>query len=168
MHVATGGANVKWGAPISNGGPSTTGPSAGDGPVRKMWNAIRYNSTNIRTRHVVVKIVMCAFQNGNGEDFSRNRTTTERRSEEVKLTISCIKNILSFYFKYNSLVGKPSITVDESTKFLKIPFRKHRRILPFESFFCKNLSFFYSIKIHQRQLRKKGDARLHCVTDKPD
>ena len=32
MYAATGGPNVKWGAPISNGGPGTTGPLAGDGP----------------------------------------------------------------------------------------------------------------------------------------
>jgi len=32
MYVATGGANVKWGAPISNEGPGTTGPPAGAGP----------------------------------------------------------------------------------------------------------------------------------------
>jgi len=32
MYVATEGPNVKWGAPILNGGPGTTGPPAGDGP----------------------------------------------------------------------------------------------------------------------------------------
>ena len=30
MHAATGGPNVKWGAPLSNGGAGTTGPPAGD------------------------------------------------------------------------------------------------------------------------------------------
>ena len=30
MYAATGWPNVKWGAPISNGGSGTTGPSAGD------------------------------------------------------------------------------------------------------------------------------------------
>ena len=32
MYVATGGPNLKWGAPISNGGSGTTGLPAGDGP----------------------------------------------------------------------------------------------------------------------------------------
>jgi len=32
MYGATTGANVKWGAQISNGGTGTTGPPAGDGP----------------------------------------------------------------------------------------------------------------------------------------
>ena len=31
MYVATGGPNAKWVGPISNGGPGTTGPPAGDG-----------------------------------------------------------------------------------------------------------------------------------------
>jgi len=31
-YAATGRPNVKWGAPISNGGPGTTGIPAGDGP----------------------------------------------------------------------------------------------------------------------------------------
>jgi len=31
-YAAIGGPNVKWGAPISNGGPGTTSPPAGDGP----------------------------------------------------------------------------------------------------------------------------------------
>jgi len=33
MYAATGGPNVKWGAPISNGGPGTTAPPAGEGPA---------------------------------------------------------------------------------------------------------------------------------------
>ena len=33
IYAATGGPNVKWGAPISNGGPGTTGPPAGDDPA---------------------------------------------------------------------------------------------------------------------------------------
>jgi len=33
MYAATGGPNVKWGAPISNEGRGTTGPSAGDSPA---------------------------------------------------------------------------------------------------------------------------------------
>jgi len=32
VYAATGGPNVKWGAPIPNGGPGTTGPPAGNGP----------------------------------------------------------------------------------------------------------------------------------------
>jgi len=32
MYAATGGPNVKWGAPTSNGGPGTTGLPAGDDP----------------------------------------------------------------------------------------------------------------------------------------
>jgi len=32
MYAATRGPNMKWGAQISNGGPSTTGTPAGDGP----------------------------------------------------------------------------------------------------------------------------------------
>jgi len=35
MYAAIGGPNVKWGAPISKGGPGITGPPASDGPVRK-------------------------------------------------------------------------------------------------------------------------------------
>ena len=35
MYAPTGGPNLKWGAPISNGGPGTTGPPVGDGPVFK-------------------------------------------------------------------------------------------------------------------------------------
>jgi len=38
MYAATGGPNVKWGAPISNGGPGTTGPPAGDGPELTMYD----------------------------------------------------------------------------------------------------------------------------------
>ena len=33
MYAATGGPNVKWGAPISNGGPGTTGAPAGEDPA---------------------------------------------------------------------------------------------------------------------------------------
>jgi len=32
MYAATGGPNVKWAAAISNGGPGTTGSTAGDSP----------------------------------------------------------------------------------------------------------------------------------------
>jgi len=32
MYAATGGSNVKWGAPISNGGQAPLAPPAGDGP----------------------------------------------------------------------------------------------------------------------------------------
>ena len=32
MYGATGGPNVKWGAPISNGGSAPLSPPAGDGP----------------------------------------------------------------------------------------------------------------------------------------
>jgi len=32
MRAATRGPNVTWGAHISNGGPGTTAPPAGDGP----------------------------------------------------------------------------------------------------------------------------------------
>ena len=34
MYAATRGPTVKWEAQISNGGPRTTGPPAGDDPVR--------------------------------------------------------------------------------------------------------------------------------------
>jgi len=34
MYAATGGPTVKWGAPISNGGPGTSGPPAGDDPAQ--------------------------------------------------------------------------------------------------------------------------------------
>jgi len=33
IYVATGGPNVKWGAPISNGGAGHHWPPAGDGPA---------------------------------------------------------------------------------------------------------------------------------------
>jgi len=35
MYAATGRTNVKWGAPISNGGPGTTGPYVPD-----PWTAV--------------------------------------------------------------------------------------------------------------------------------
>jgi len=35
MFAAAKGPNVKWGAHISNGGPGTTGTTAGDGPASK-------------------------------------------------------------------------------------------------------------------------------------
>ena len=37
MYVATKGPNVKWGAPISNGGAGATDPPAGDGPDYKAY-----------------------------------------------------------------------------------------------------------------------------------
>jgi len=33
MYAGTGGANTKWGAHILNGGPCTTAPHRGGGPV---------------------------------------------------------------------------------------------------------------------------------------
>jgi len=49
MYAATGGPNVKWGAPISNGGPGTTSPPAGDGSglisrQKSLWVTAREKS----------------------------------------------------------------------------------------------------------------------------
>jgi len=38
MYVATGGPNVKWGAPISNGGPGTTVPPLATALRLSHWN----------------------------------------------------------------------------------------------------------------------------------
>jgi len=37
MYAATGGPNVKWGAPISNGGAGDHWTSAGDGPAYALF-----------------------------------------------------------------------------------------------------------------------------------
>ena len=48
MYAATGGPNVKWGPPISNGEPGTTGPPAGDGLVA--WIAIQSSAACLRLK----------------------------------------------------------------------------------------------------------------------
>jgi len=58
MYAATGGPNVKWGAPISNGGFQAPLPPAGDGPAlsQKYFSPTLITSMSSVIHHILVKI----------------------------------------------------------------------------------------------------------------
>ena len=57
MYAATGGPNVKWGAPISNGGFQAPMPPAGDGPAlsQKYFSPTLITSMSSVIHHILVK-----------------------------------------------------------------------------------------------------------------
>jgi len=57
MSAATGGPNVKWGAPISNGGLGTTGPHAGDGPAGR-----KVMTRQVRARKAALHFYICLLE----------------------------------------------------------------------------------------------------------